>query len=330
MKIAGLLLVAAMTGTGLWAWGPAIIGSVDQGQSCSAPGDAAQTSLSAGCSSAGSASACPMSSVAKAEQGQACQMSSVAKADQGQACQMSSVAKADQGQACQMSSQACEMSSQACQMSSPACSVASGDSPSCPPCEQCPEGAAAMTASAAKAPPTTQPDVATLGLPAPGFELLSYDGKKVSLGDFAGKIVVLEWTNWDCPFIKRHGQAGTSRELAAKYKDKGVVWLAVNSTKDATSEQNRTAAQAYQASYPILMDPDGKVGHRYAAKTTPHMFVIDRSGTLAYDGAIDDDPAGRKDARVNYVDQAIGELLAGKAVTNSKTKSYGCGVKYAK
>jgi peroxiredoxin len=164
---------------------------------------------------------------------------------------------------------------------------------------------------------------------APAFTLENVDGTKVSLSDFADKIVVLEWANPGCPIWLRVHKAGTFKALAEKYKDKGVVWLAINSTNSADKEKNKKFAETEKVPYPILDDHAGTVGKAYGAKTSPHMFVIDKHGLLAYEGAIDDDPAGEKEKPLNYVDQALTELLAGKAVSVPKTEPYGCSVKYA-
>jgi len=164
---------------------------------------------------------------------------------------------------------------------------------------------------------------------APAFTLEDVDGKKVGLADFAGKIVVLEWANPECPIWLRVHKAGIFKALAEKYKDKGVVWLAINSTHTSNVEKNRKFAEAEKLPYSYLDDHAGDVGRAYDAKTTPHMFVICNRGGLAYQGAIDDDPSGKKEKRVNYVEQALEELLAGKAVSVPETKPYGCTVKYA-
>jgi len=164
---------------------------------------------------------------------------------------------------------------------------------------------------------------------APAFTLEDVNGAKVSLSDSAGKIVVLEWANPGCPIWLRVHKAGTFKALAEKYKDKGVVWLAINSTHTSDREKNRKFAEAEKLPYPYLDDHAGSVGRAYGAKTTPHMFVIDKDGRLAYQGAIDDNPSGRKENPLNYVDQALTELLAGKAVSVPKTEPYGCSVKYA-
>jgi peroxiredoxin len=120
-------------------------------------------------------------------------------------------------------------------------------------------------------------------------------------------------------------------DLAAKYKDKNVAWLAINSTGHATAEKDKEFAQQFKIPYPVLSDFSGDVGHLYGAKTTPHMFIIDPNGILVYDGAIDDSPMGKKtEGAVNYVDIALGELTSGKKVTTPQTKPYGCSVKYKK
>ena len=167
---------------------------------------------------------------------------------------------------------------------------------------------------------------------APSFELNSFDGKSVSLSDYRGKIVVLEWMNFECPFSRYHYETkNTMVELANKYKDKNVVWLTVNSTSHTTPEPNKTFAKRHGLSYLILDDRSGKVGRAYGAETTPHMYIINPRGNIVYEGAIDDSPLGqKKEGVVNYVDNALAELTAGKAVSTTKTKPYGCTVKYAR
>ncbi len=165
---------------------------------------------------------------------------------------------------------------------------------------------------------------------AAGFTLTDQDGKKVSLADFAGSIVVLEWINPTCPFVRRHYEAGTMKRLAEKYDDRDVVWLAVNSTHFFGTDKNKAWHEKYDLPYPILNDQPGEVGRAYDAKTTPDMRVIDAHGHVAYSGAIDDDPRGKAEKPTNYVAEAIEELLAGKAVSVPRTRPYGCSVKYAK
>jgi len=166
--------------------------------------------------------------------------------------------------------------------------------------------------------------------PAFAFTLKDQDGKDVSLSDFAGEIVVLEWVNPDCPFVQRHYQAGTMKSLAEKYADKGVVWLSINSTNYINVEKNAQWVKERKLPYRVLDDHEGKVGRMFAAATTPHMFILDEAGELVYQGAIDDDIGGTKADRINYVQKALDELLAGKPVSQPKTKPYGCTVKYAK
>lgn len=172
---------------------------------------------------------------------------------------------------------------------------------------------------------------AEIGKAAPSFKLKDQNGKDVSLADYKGKVVVLEWFCATCPAVQRHyaNDTQTMKKLAKKYSDKGVVWLAINSSSGVDAAANKKAAEKMGVSYSILDDSSGAIGKAYGAKTTPHMFVVDKAGLLAYSGAIDDDSAGTKgDKAKNYVDAAVGELLAGSTVTTPKTNSYGCGVKY--
>jgi len=168
--------------------------------------------------------------------------------------------------------------------------------------------------------------------PAFAFTLKDQDGKDVSLKDHAGKIVVLEWINWECPFYRRHQNAGTMKKLATKYADKGVVWLGINSTKHHDVQKNKKWQQDNDVPYPVLDDHEGTVGRMFSARTTPQIVILDKKHRLAYNGAIDDDPRGSKlkegTAR-NYADQALAELIAGKEVSMPKTRPYGCTVKYA-
>jgi len=177
----------------------------------------------------------------------------------------------------------------------------------------------------------TQPEQSTELLQAVDFTLKNYDGTEVTLSDYKGKIVVLEWFNYDCPFSKHHyEQADTMISLAAKYKEKGVVWLAINSTSYLDNEKTEQFAQKNDIKSPILDDSNGKVGRAYNAKTTPHMFVIDKQGNIVYNGAIDNSPLSRASEPLkNYVDLVVSELLEGKDVSVRQTTPYGCSVKYA-
>ena len=171
------------------------------------------------------------------------------------------------------------------------------------------------------------PEAAKVGDAAPEFSLKDQNGKPVKLSDFKDKIVVIHWFNEDCPFIQRHyDEMKTFTKLDDKYRDKGVVQLAISSTGASTAADNKKWVEAHAMKFPILNDPDKAVALAYGAKTTPHCFVIDKAGKIAYRGAIDNDPNGSKADRVNYVEKALDELLAGKPVSEPETKSYGCSV----
>jgi len=167
---------------------------------------------------------------------------------------------------------------------------------------------------------------------APEFTLTSFDGKTVSLSDYKGKFVVLEWFNLECPFVQYHyNTANTMVDLAKKHKGK-IAWLAINSTSHTTPEANKTFAEKHKLPYLILDDRSGKVGRAYNATNTPHIFIIDTKGFIAYDGAIDNSPMGNTpqgQELINYVDKALTELKAGRTVSIRETKPYGCTVKYA-
>ncbi len=169
------------------------------------------------------------------------------------------------------------------------------------------------------------------GRRAPDFELSSFEGRKVKLSDHKDSIVVLEWINLDCPFVQYHyDKAATMIDLAKKYRDKNVVWLAVNGTTQTSPEANRDFAKKKKLPYPILDDRSGNVGRVYGAITTPHIFII-KDGFVVYDGAIDNAPNGKTidgSKPVNYVDKALSELTSGQRVSTSKTQPYGCSVKY--
>lgn len=169
---------------------------------------------------------------------------------------------------------------------------------------------------------------AGLGAAAPDFRLLDHQGRVFRLSDHAGKIVVLEWTNPGCPYVKRHYEAGTMKSLATKWAPQDVVWVAINSTHTMDRVGNAAFADQHQLPYPVLGDPSGRVGTAFGARTTPHLVILAADGTVAYSGAIDDDKQGEKETPVNYVDQALGELTAGKPVSLPQTKPYGCSVKY--
>jgi peroxiredoxin len=168
-----------------------------------------------------------------------------------------------------------------------------------------------------------------IGMKAPDFSLEDQDGKTVSLHNFAGKTVVLEWTNPNCPFVQRHYREKTMQTLSDQYKDKGVAWLAINSSFFATDDQDKQWVTGQSISYPVLNDSSGGAGHAYNATNTPDMFIVGADGKVAYEGAIDNDPTDEKTGdKINYVHQALDEILAGKSVSVPQTKPYGCNVKY--
>jgi len=165
------------------------------------------------------------------------------------------------------------------------------------------------------------------------IELEDQNGNIIKLSDLKEDIVVLEWLNPDCPFVQRHYKEKTMKSLSEKYKDKKIVWIAVNSTYHMTKKDNADWADKFGISYPILDDHKGDIGKLYGAKTTPHMYIIDNDKKeVSYQGAIDDDPRGLKDPseRVNYVDTALVELTSNEDVSITETKPYGCSVKYSK
>jgi peroxiredoxin len=191
--------------------------------------------------------------------------------------------------------------------------------------------AIAMAFSLALAADTSKKTGVKPGDTAPSFSLQDQNGKTVSLNDFKGKIVVLEWFNDVCPFVQRHYKAGTMNDLASKWKDKDVVWLAINTTPGTSVSHNKEIVDKWSINHPVLDDSQGTVGREYGAKSTPHMFIIDKDGKIAYAGGIDNDPSGDKGStRVNYVEKALEDLTSGRPVEIPQTKQYGCGVHYAK
>ena len=176
-----------------------------------------------------------------------------------------------------------------------------------------------------------------VGQPAPQFSAVDTAGKAVSLSEFKGKYVVLEWTNPDCPLVQKHYNSGNMQATQKHAAGKGVVWLSVNTTGGAQQDPKLSAELAswvktQKATPTALLMDGGKLGQAYGAKTTPHMYLIDPSGKLVYAGAIDSKPsanAGDIATSTNYVTQAINETAAGKPVSKPVTGAYGCSVKYA-
>lgn len=175
------------------------------------------------------------------------------------------------------------------------------------------------------------------GADAPAFELKDLKGNTVSLASLKGKVVVLEWVNFGCPFVKKHYSGGNMQGLQKAAAEKGAVWITVNSSAEGkggympTEKMAAEAEKQGNAAAHFCMDTDGKVGKAYGAKVTPHMFIIDTAGKVAYNGAMDD-KATTKAADIEGAEplfkNALHAVLAGKEVANAKNKPYGCGVKY--
>jgi hypothetical protein len=176
-----------------------------------------------------------------------------------------------------------------------------------------------------------------VGEPAPNFTGVDSNGKQQSLSAYKGKFVVLEWHNQGCPYTRKHYESGNMQRLQKEWTGKGVIWLTVISSAPGTqgfvtpTQENEYLQKMNAAPTAVIMDPGGSLGHLYGAKTTPHMFIIDPSGTLIYNGAIDDhptsDPSDIASSR-NYVSTALQEAMSGKPVTDAATRPYGCSVKY--
>jgi peroxiredoxin len=179
---------------------------------------------------------------------------------------------------------------------------------------------------------------AQVGSPAPQFTATDSHGQSHSLGEYHGKYVVLEWHNHDCPYTRKHYASGNMQGLQKEWTAKGVVWFTVISSAPGEqgymtdTQENAFLAQMHAAPTAVLMDPEGKLGRMYSAKTTPEMYVIDPQGKLIYEGAIDNRPtpdvSDIKGAD-NYLNDALTEAMAGKPVLQSYTRAYGCSVKYA-
>jgi hypothetical protein len=179
---------------------------------------------------------------------------------------------------------------------------------------------------------------ARLGAPAPNFTLIDSNGNSVSLADFKGKTVVLEWTNHECPYVRKHYGGNNMQGLQKKWTAQGVVWLTLVSSHPGAQgfvhglEANKLTEERGAAPTAVLLDPKGGVGRNYGAQVTPHMYVITGEGALVYMGGIDDKPTTRledlKTAK-NFVDAALSEVVAGKAVSVKTSRPYGCTIKYS-
>ena len=186
---------------------------------------------------------------------------------------------------------------------------------------------------------STMAQAAASGEAAPAFEVQDSQGKTHKLSDYAGKHVVLEWTNPGCPFVQKHYKSGNMQKLQKEWTDTGVVWFTVTSAAPGKSGHNTPAwwneyvTKQGIAATALLLDDSGTVGRAYGAKTTPHVFVIDGAGKLVYQGAIDDKPSTDQadiKAAHNYVKEAMEHLAAkpAKAIATAETQPYGCSVKY--
>ena len=191
-------------------------------------------------------------------------------------------------------------------------------------------GAGALETTQAVAPK------AQVGQPAPDFTLVDLDGNEHTLSEYTakGQTVVLEWFSPLCPFVKKHYREDTGTMLAIQkdLKDESVVWLRINSAKAshpaAKLSTNQKAAEKWDITTPILMDPEGTTGRIYGAKRTPEMYIIDATGLLAYHGAIDNNNNASTPGEVNFVRNGLVQTLAGEEITTSTTKAYGCSIKY--
>ena len=179
---------------------------------------------------------------------------------------------------------------------------------------------------------------ATVGAPAPAFTLVSSGGPSVNLADQRGKVVVLEWTNHDCPYVRKHYETQNMQTLQKEATGQGIVWLTIISSAPGTQgyvsagEANELTKTRSAAPTAVLFDPTGATGKVYGATNTPHMYVVTREGVLVYAGAIDDKPTTRRgdvQGAQNYVRAALASVAAGQPVKVPVTRAYGCTIKYA-
>ena len=200
-------------------------------------------------------------------------------------------------------------------------------------------GGAGLLALIAAAPVTADPGAqARIGAPAPNFTLTDSNGKAISLADFKGKTVVLEWTNHECPYVRKHYGGNNMQALQKKWTGQGIVWLTLISSQPGAQgfvhglEANKLTEERGAAPTAVLLDPRGGVGRSYGAQVTPHMYVVTGDGTLVYMGGIDDKPTTRledlKTAK-NFVDAALNEVAEGKVVSIKTSRAYGCTIKYS-
>lgn len=178
---------------------------------------------------------------------------------------------------------------------------------------------------------------ADVGRPAPAFIATDSNGKTVRLSDYRGKLVVLEWTNHQCPYTVKHYATGNMQKVQAKVRDMGVVWLTVVSSEPGAegyvtpAEANKLTSDRKARPNHVLLDPTGVIGRAYDARVTPHMYIVGPDGTLLYRGGIDDKPTWRHDSvktAKNYVLAALDDIQAGRKVAEPVTRHYGCTIKY--
>ena len=195
-----------------------------------------------------------------------------------------------------------------------------------------------LTAAVLSLAPPVAAAAPVIGQSAPAFTGTDTAGRKISLEQFRGKIVVLEWTNPDCPYVRKHYGSGNMQALQKEATATGVVWLSIYSSAPGTqgfvqpAEADRLTQSRNAAPTDVLLDPTGDIGHLYNARTTPHMFVIDTTGKLVYMGGIDDKPTTSKSdipGATNYVRAALQDLASGRPVATPVTRPYGCSVKYS-
>lgn len=176
-----------------------------------------------------------------------------------------------------------------------------------------------------------------VGKAAPDFTGVDSNGKQHSLSQYKGKTVVLEWTNHDCPYVKKHYNSGNMQKLQKDATANDIVWLSIISSKPgkqghvSSKQANQLTQSRNAAPTAVILDESSEIGMLYGAKTTPHMYIVDKSGQLVYMGGIDDNPSKNEDdipTSKNYVSAGLDALAAGKSIENSITRPYGCSVKY--
>ncbi len=199
-------------------------------------------------------------------------------------------------------------------------------------------GLATVAGRGILASPAWAAGVAKVGETAPAFTTSATNGQSVSLADQRGKVVILEWTNHDCPYVRKHYESGNMQALQKEMTAQGLIWLTLISSSPGTQgyvtpkQADELTATRKANPTAVLLDPSGVVGKTYGATNTPHMYIVDKTGLLVYAGAIDDRPTTRRadvQGAHNYVRAALEDMTAGRAVQTPVTRAYGCTVKYA-